>query len=193
MEKLREMREEKKEKDLKIAKDRKEKKEEEEKEKDQQKGSDETEETKDKSVAGEKIEKRGIFTHKKEEGIFRHRKLTNFNTKGIYKINKAFKKVHGISVAKKRKFVELLKSYNPSKTTLRKKDFDDFSRRFKSKRFTGPNFSRMKKEGIDLKSAREGFKKRDLNKLKRNMIGEKDLYKYQTKFSSQKGSNSRTK
>ena len=185
---LKKMREEKKEKDLKIAKDREEKREEEKKKKEKQwEDSDrEKKEQEEKFIAGKKVEKKRVFTHKKGEGVFRHKKLANFNTGK--KIQKAFKKVHGVSLKKKREFMGLLKSYNPSKTILRKKDFDDFSRRFKSKRFKGLNFDRMKKEGIDLKNERGRFGKRDLDKLRRGITGEKDTHKYQRKSSSQEGS-----
>ena len=190
LETLRKMREEKKEKDLKVAKEREEKREEEKKKKEKQwEDSDkEKKEREEKLIAGEKVEKKRVFTHKKEEGVFRHKKLANFNTKGLKKIDKRFKKVHGISSEKKRKFLKLLEAYNPSKSLMTKKSFDDFSRRFKSKRFKGPNFDRMKKEGIDLKSVREKFGKRDLDKLRRGVTGEKDPHKYQSKSSSQGGS-----
>ncbi len=190
IEKLRKMREEKKEKDLKIAKDRKEKREEEKKEKEKQwENSDsDRKEQKEKFIAGEKVEQKRFFGHKKEEGVFRHKKLSSFSTKGLKKIDKRFKKVHGISSEKKRKFLKLLEAYNPSKMLMTRKGFDDFSRRFKSKRFKGPNFDRMKKEGIDLKSARKEFGKRDLDKLRRGITGEKDSHKYQRKSSNQSGS-----
>ena len=191
LEALRKMREEKKEKDLKIVKDRKEKREEEKKKKEKQWEEDsdrEKKEQKEKLIAGEKVEKKRVFTHKKEEGVFRHKKLANFNTKGLKKIDKRFKKVHGISSEKKRKFLKLLEAYNPSKSLMTKKSFDDFSRRFKSKRFKGPNFERMKKEGIDLRGVRKKFGKRDLDKLRRGVTGEKDPHKYQRKSSNQNGS-----
>jgi len=189
LEALRKMREEKKAKDLKIVKDREKKREEEEKKKEEQwGGSDETEKKEGKLIAGEKVERKRVFTHKKEEGVFRHKKLLGFDTKGLKKIDKKFKKVHGISSKKKRDFLKLLEAYNPSKSLLTKKAFDDFSRRFKSKRFTGPNFNRMKKEGVDLRSARKRFGKRDLDKLRRGITGEKDPHKYQTKSAGQKGS-----
>ena len=190
---VREEREEKKKQDLKNMYDKieKRKKEKQEKEKQWRKthGKEEEEkEKKKKSIAGEEIEQKRFFSHKKEEGVFRHKKLANLNTKGSHKIEKAFKKIHKISPEKKRNFLELIKSYNPSKTVLTKKGFDDFTRRFKSKRFVGPNFSRMKKEGIDLKSARKEFKKRDLDQLRRGITGEKDPHKYQRKSSNQGGS-----
>ncbi len=188
LETLRKMREEKKAKDLKIVKDREEKREEEEKKKEEQWESDETEKKEGKLIAGEKVERKRVFTHKKEEGVFRHKKLLGFNTKGLKKIDKRFKKVHGISSKKKRDFLKLLEAYNPSKSLLTKKAFDDFSRRFKNKRFTGPNFNRMKKEGVDLRSARKKFGKRDLDKLRRGITGEKDPHKYQAKSAGQKGS-----
>ncbi|MEA1937342.1 MAG: hypothetical protein U9N04_04510 [Patescibacteria group bacterium] len=192
LEMLRKMREEKKAKDLKIVKDREEKREEEEKKKEEQWGSDETEKKEeDKFIAGEKVEKKRFFGHKKEKGVFRHKKLFNFSTKGIKKIGKRYKKVHGISSRKKRDFLKLLEVYNPSKSVLTKKAFDNFSRRFKSKRFTGPNFDRMRKEGIDLKGARKKFGKRDLDKLRRGITGEKDPHKYKSEISGKKSSSSR--
>ena len=194
LEKLREMREEKKEKDLKMAKDREEKREEEKKKKEKQwEDSDrEKKEQKEKLIAGEKVEKKRFFGHKKEEGVFRHKKLANFNTKGIHKINKTFKKVHGVSLKKKKKLMELLTVYNPSKTTLRRNDSDKFFRGFRSKNFKGLNFNRMKKEGIDLKSERGGFSKRDIKKLEEGMTGKENPYKYQRKSSSQRGLGSRS-
>lgn len=190
LEQLRKMREEKKKKDFEIADERRKKKEEEKKKKEEQWGGtkEQEQEQEQKFIAGEKIERKRHFSHKKEEGVFRHKKLFNFSTKGTEKIEKRFKKIHGISSEKKRKFIKLLEVYNPSKMLMTKKSFDDFSRRFKSKRFTGPNFSRMKKEGIDLKSARKEFKKRDLNQLRRSVTGEKDPHRYQNKYSVRKKS-----
>ena len=193
LEELRKMREEKRKKDLGGMREKEEKKEKEKEKKQKQwEDTDEKQEKqKQKLIAGEKVERKRIFTHKKSEGVFRHKKLASFSTKGVQKINKGFKKVHGMSLKKKQRFVELLKSYNPSETALTKKTFNDFSRRFKSKRFTGLNFNRMKKEGIDLKSARKEFGKRDLDKLRRGVTGEKDPHKYQRKSSSQKNSGSK--
>ena len=188
-EELREIREEKKKKDLEAMK----KKEEKEKKEKQREETDERQKKQEqKLIAGEKVERKRFFTHKKSEGVFRHKKLANFSTKGVKKIDKRFKKVHGISSEKKREFIRLLEAYNPSKSVMTRKNFDNFSRRFKSKRFTGPDFDRMIKEGIDLKGARKEFGKRDLDKLRRRVTGEKDPHKYQRKSSSQRNSSSKS-
>ena len=187
LEQLGKMREERKARDLRILKEREEKKEGEKKKKEKQwEESDETEK-KERFIAKEKVKEKRVFTHKKEEGVFRHKKLVNFDTKGLKKIGKRFKKVHGISSEKKRKFLNLLKAYNPSKSMLTRKSFDDFSKRFKSKRFTGHNFNRMKKEGIDLRDARKKFGKGDLDRLRRGIIGEKDSHKHQMKSLNRSG------
>lgn len=191
--KLRKKRKEKKEKILEDMREKMNKKREEKRKKGQQQGDGDEKEQKEKIIAGEKVEKKKVFSHKKEEGIFRHKKLTNFSTRGIKKINKRFKKIHGVSATKKRAIVELLKEYNHSKTVLTRKRLDVFFRKFKSKRFMGPNFSRMKKEGVDLRSARKEFGKRDLDKLKRGLTGEKNPCRYQRKTLAQRGLNSKEK
>jgi len=194
LEELRKMREEKRKKDFgkMKEKDEKKEKEKEKKEKQWEETDEKQEEQKQKLIAGEKVERKRVFTHKKSEGVFRHKKLSNFSTRGVKKIDKRFKKVHGISSEKKRKFIRLLEAYNPSKSVMTRKTFDDFVRRFNSKRFSGPNFDRMEKEGIDLRSARKEFNRRkDINKLRRGITGGKDPHKYRGKSSSQKNSSSR--
>jgi len=190
LEKARKAREEQREEKAKRIREEIEERKKKKKEREEKSNREKEEKKQKKVIAGQEIQQKKVFSHKKEEGVFRHKKLMNFNTGK--KIDKALKKIHGISLKKKQKFVELLKSYNPNKTTLRKKDFDDFVRRFKSKRFTGPNFDKMKKK-IDLKSARKEFGKRDLDKLRRGITGEEDPHKYQRRTSTRGSSNSRVK
>jgi hypothetical protein len=141
---------------------RKEKRKEEQKKKEEQK-----------FIAGQPVEQKKVFSRKTE--IFRHNRLNDFNTSGLRKMDKALKKVTGVTLKKKLEFVNALKAYSPSKTVLRKDDLKEFSRGLKFKRFTGNKFSRLKKT-IDPKELK--FKKRDIDKITRALTGEEDPYKY---------------
>lgn len=124
------------------------------------------------------------YTHKFK--VFRHNRVNDFQNKGSARIEKALHKVHGMALKKKLDFLEALKAYNPTKSVLKKKDFDEFTRRFKSKRFVGNNFKKVKKEGIDIKSLRKQFGKRDIDKIRRGITGQEDPYKYKSKSSDLK-------
>ena len=125
--------------------------------------------------------KKKIYGH--EIKVFRHNKLNDFSISGLKKIDKTLQKVHGVDVKKKIAFVKALEAYNPTKSTLRKKDFDKFAKGFKSKRFNGKYFQNVEKAGIDIKSMRKKFSKRDIDKLRRGITGDQDPYKYKSKSS----------
>ncbi|MCK5332865.1 hypothetical protein KAJ41_03315 [Candidatus Parcubacteria bacterium] len=125
-------------------------------------------------------------TYKHEVKLFRHKRLNDFSGKGLTKINKTLKGVHGVSVQKKVEFIKALKAYNPSKSVLKKDDFVDFARRFKSKRFTGKAFKKLAREGIDIKAMRKKFGKRDIDKLRRGITGEEDPNRYRSSSSDTK-------
>lgn len=182
LEELKKLREERRAKELGKMKDRAEKKKKEKEERDREFNEDAGEEKERKKlIAGEKVEEKRTFKTKKAEGVFRHHRLDNFSTKGVRKIEKVARKIHGVSLDKKRKIVELLQVYNPSKSTLRKKDFNKFIIKFKSKNFKGAGFDRIKKAGINIKDARKEFGKRDIDKLNRGLTGKKDPHGYQKK------------
>ena len=125
--------------------------------------------------------KKKTYDHKLK--VFRHNRLNDFSLSGTKKIEKALHKVHGVSLKKKMDFLRAVKAYNPTKSVLKKKDFDEFTRRFKSKRFTGTKFKKVTEEGIDIKKMRKEFGKRDIDKLKRGITGQSDPYKYKSKGS----------
>lgn len=124
------------------------------------------------------------YVHKLK--VFKHNRVNDLNNKGSARIEKALHKVHGITLKKKLDFLGVLKAYNPTKSVLRRKDFDEFTRRFKSKRFVGNNFKKVKKEGIDIKSLRKQFGKMDIDKIRRGITGQEDPYKYKSKGSDLK-------
>ena len=111
--------------------------------------------------------KKKTYDHKLK--VFRHNRLNDFGVSGTKKMEKALHKVHGVSLKKKMDFLRAVKAYNPTNSVLKKKDFDDFARRFKSKRFTGTKFKKVAEEGIDIKKMRKEFGKRDIDKLKRGI------------------------
>lgn len=127
--------------------------------------------------------------YSREIKVFRHNKLNDFSVSGLKKIDKTLQKVHGVDVKKKIAFMKALEAYNPTKSTLKKKDFDKFARGFKSKRFNGKNFDNVEKAGINIKDMRKKFSKRDIDKLRRGITGDQDPYKYKSKSSDdmQKG------
>jgi len=124
------------------------------------------------------------YVHKLK--IFKHNKVNDFGNKGSARIKKALHKVHGMTLKKKLDFLGALKAYNPTKSVLKRKDFDEFTRRFKSKNFRSDKFRRAEKKGIDMKEVRKEFKKTDINKIKRGITGQEDPYKYKSKGSDLK-------
>lgn len=132
-------------------------------------------------IGGVAGKKKKVYGH--EIKVFRHNKLNDFSVSGLKKIDKTLQKVHGVDVKKKIAFVKALEAYNPTKSTLRKKDFDKFAKGFKSKRFNGKNFDNVEKAGIDIKGMRKKFSKRDIDKLRRGITGDQDPYKYKSKSS----------
>ena len=125
--------------------------------------------------------KKKTYDHKLK--VFRHNRLNDFGVSGTKKMEKALHKVHGVSLKKKIDFLKAVKAYNPTKSVLKKKDFDDFTRRFKSKRFTGTKFKKVTEEGIDIKKMRKEFGKRDIDKLKRGITGQSDPHQYKSRGS----------
>ncbi len=113
--------------------------------------------------------KKIFYTEKK---IFRHNKLNDFGNSGLNKIDKALEKAH-LSSEKRKDLLNTLSAFNPSRSVLKKRDFIDFTRKFKSKSFNGAKFLEAKKE-INLEKVRSKFSKRDLDKFRRAVTGEKD-------------------
>jgi hypothetical protein len=124
------------------------------------------------------------YVHKYK--VFKHNKINDLQNKGSDRMEKALHKVHGITLKKKLDFLEALKAYSPTKSVLKKKDFDEFTRRFKSKNFRSEKFRKAEKRGIDMKELRKEFGKRDINKIKRGITGQEDPYKYKSKGSDLK-------
>jgi hypothetical protein len=118
--------------------------------------------------------------------VFKHNKVNDFQNKGSDRIEKVLHKVHGITLKKKFDFLEALKAYTPVKSVLKKKDFDEFARRFKSKNFKSEKFRRAAKSGIDMKELRKEFGKRDIDKIRRGITGQEDPNKYQSRSSGLK-------
>lgn len=114
-----------------------------------------------------------------EKKLFRHNKMFGFSGSGAIKIDKVLKKAH-VNTEKRRNLIEALSAYNPSKSLLKKKDFELFARKFKSKNFSGNRFREGSKT-VDFKSLRKEFSKKDLNKFRQAITGETDTHKYQTK------------
>jgi hypothetical protein len=113
---------------------------------------------------------------------FKRNKINDLQNKGSDRMENVLHKVHGVSLEKKLNFLKALKAYAPIKSVLKKKDFDEFSRRFKSKNFRSEKFRQAEKEsGIDMKELRKKFKKEDIDKIKRGIIGQKDPFKYKSK------------
>jgi hypothetical protein len=135
-----------------------------------------------KFIGGQPVEQKKVFSRK--IGVFRHNKLNNFNTGGMRKIDRALKRVTGVSLKKKLEFINALKAYNSSKTVLYKDDLKDFSRGLRSGKFTGSGFSNMKKT-VNLKALKAlKFKKREVDKITRALTGEKDPHRYQKRSAS---------
>lgn len=176
LEKEREEYEEKKKEGIERAKKDREKK---------KKPKEEECEMEQKMIAGQLVMvKKKAYDHKLK--VFRHNKLNDLGGSGTKKIEKALHKVHGVSPEKKAAFLRAVKAYNPTNSVLKKKDFDEFTRRFKSKRFSGSRFKKVAKEGIDIKEMRKGFGKRDIDKLKRGITGQSDPNKYKSRGSDLK-------
>jgi len=119
-----------------------------------------------------------------EKKLFRHNKMFGFSGSGAVKIEKALKKAH-VSTEKRRGLIEALSAYNPSKSLLKKKDFELFARKFKSKNFSGNRFREGSKT-VDFKSLRKEFSKKDLNKFRMAVTGDTDSHKYRTKIDFKK-------
>ncbi len=118
--------------------------------------------------------------------IFKHNKVNDFQNRGSDRIEKALHKVHGVALEKKLNFLNALKAYNPTKAVLKRKDFDEFSRRFKSKNFRSEKFRKAEESGIDMKKLRKKFGKGDIDKIRRGITGQEDPYKYKSKSSDLK-------
>ncbi|MCK5490985.1 MAG: hypothetical protein KAI67_04015 [Candidatus Pacebacteria bacterium] len=159
----------------------------EEREKNKRKIGEQDETEEQRIVAGQvvSVKKRN---YKRKTQLFKHKKINDFSGRGITKINKALKGVHGVSAQKKIEFIKALKAYNPSKSILKKDDFVDFTRRFKLKRFSGGKFSNVAKKGIDIKDMRKRFGKRDIDKLTRGITGEEDPNRYKPSSTVKKNS-----
>lgn len=114
-----------------------------------------------------------------EKKLFRHNKMFGFAGRGEENIDRALRKAH-LKTDKRKELIQALEAYNPSKSLLKKKDFDLFARKFRSRNFGGTRFQQASKS-IDFKSLRKEFSKRELNKFRRAVTGESDPNKYQTK------------
>ena len=149
-------------------------------------------EEKDKEVFGVKVKKQKDFlsTLKKNEGVFRHNKLQNFNTSGGKKIEKALKRVHGVSSKEKKEFYEGMKAYSMKGSIFLGKEFKEYYMGVKHK-FRGFNgkagFKNMKKNiGEDDINNLKKIKKRSAEKMF-NALSGTEKQKYQRRSIS-KGS-----
>lgn len=131
-----------------------------------------------KKIGGQSVSRaqREFSTEKK---LFRHNKMFGFSGRGAINIERALKKAH-IDTEKRRDLIDALSAYNPSKSVLKKRDFELFARKFKSKNFSGDRFREGSKI-IDFKNLRKEFSKRDLNRFRMAVTGEADAHKHQTK------------
>ena len=129
-----------------------------------------------KLIAGQPIQTKRVFERAKPEGIFRHHKVNNFSGTGIHKMEKALKRVHGVSAEQKIAFIQAVQAYNPTKSTLLKKDLENLSRGLRFKKYVGTKFNRMKKF-LDPKTL--DFEKREIDKMRRGLTGQADPHKFQ--------------
>lgn len=151
---------------------------------------------KKKTEMNEQIVEKKIYSHEKEGGIFTKGKATNYSQK----INKALRKVHGVSLAKKKEMTEIIKNCASRKTTITEKEVGDILSKLKYGNYTGSGSSginrmlkNMEKEGVDLKSYKKELKKkfsrRDIDKFKIALGGGKDPRKHNMRSGLNKSAN----
>ena len=145
---------------------------------------------------GQIVEKK-IYSHEEEGGIFIKGKATNYSQK----IDKALRrKVHGVSLAKKKELAEIIKNCASRKTTVTEKEVGDILSKLKYGNYTGSGSSginrmlkNMEKEGVDLKSYKKELKKkfsrRDIDKFKIALGGGKDPRKHKMRSGLNKSAN----
>jgi len=138
-------------------------------------------------VSGQ-ITKRRTYKCKKGKGIFIGGKSKNY----IVKMNKAFKKIHGVSSEKKKGMVEFMGLGAKMKSKITEKEVDIICRGLKHRKFDKPPFKnvfkKMKKEGVDLKKYKKDLKarfgsKKDIAKFSAALKGE-DPRRYKMKRTS---------
>jgi hypothetical protein len=146
-------------------------------------------EKKEVEIGGQKVEPKKIYSHKREEGIFIKGKAVNYSQK----IDKALRrKVHGVSLKKKKEIAEIIKNCASRKTSITGKEVDDILSKLKYGKYTGSGSSGIKRmlekkggEGVDLNSykreLKRKFSRRDIDKVKRALKGGKDPLKHEMK------------
>lgn len=133
--------------------------------------------------------KKKTYNHKLE--IFRNNNIKNLSGSGGKKIEKIMKKeVHGVTSKKKEAVFKAIKAYSPTSTVLKRKDFDEFVRRFKNKSYIGNKFKKVEEEGIDIRKLRSQFTKSNIDDIKRSITGQTDPYKYKSRGSDSRNSHS---
>ena len=131
-----------------------------------------------------KTEKR-IYSHPNKEGIYTKGKVTDYSQK----INKALKRVHGLSSQKKKELVSIIEDCTARKTVATKKEVGEILSKLKYGKYTGSGstgIQRMLKkkgaEGVDLKAykreLKNKFNRRDINKIKIALEGGNDPRKH---------------
>jgi delta 1-pyrroline-5-carboxylate dehydrogenase len=141
------------------------------------------------TIGGQKVEPKKIYSHKKEEGIFVRGKSTNYSQK----IDKTLRrKVHGVSLGKKKEIAEIIKNCSQRKTIITEKEIDNIFTGLKYKKYTDSGIRKMLKnkgkEGVDLnrykKELKGKFSRRDIDKFRRALKGEEDPLKHKIKPNS---------
>lgn len=136
----------------------------------------------EKTKIGGQTTKRKVFEHKRGKGIF----IGGESKKYLTKMNKAFKKVHGVSAKKKKKIVEFMGLGAKMSSKITEKEVDTIFRGLKHKKFDKPSFEnvfkKMKKEGVDLKGYKKDlkgiFSKGDIRKFKKALKDEENTHKH---------------
>lgn len=143
----------------------------------------------EKTKVGGQTTKGKVYEHKRGKGIF----VGGESKKYLTKMNKAFKKLHGVSAEKKKRMVEFMGLGAKMESKITEKEVDIIFRGLKHKKFDKPPFKnvfkKMKKEGVDLKDYKKDLRrmfsnKRDINRFREALKGEENPRKHKTKESS---------
>lgn len=143
-------------------------------------------------IGGQKVKPKKIYAHKRGKGIFIRGESKNYQRK----INKILKrKVHGVSLAKKKEIGEIIKNCAMRETSIKEKEIDNIFSKLKYKRYTGSGSVGIKKmfkdkeeEGVNIKKYKKELKRkftrRELNKFRRAIKGEENPLKYKMESTS---------
>ncbi len=115
----------------------------------------------------------------RREGIFLRGKSKNFEPKA----EKKLKRVHGVSLEKKKEIIDAISAYNikKSKIVLKLDDLKKFAIGLRHHIYTGKGFKDMKKYGGINPRDLKNLKRKEIDKMRRALTGEKDPYKFQKK------------